>query len=110
MMFNEYEFRLRDFQKAKHLDVGKTYLLSTIYAVSPMNNNGGAYPWGDRNTKVPVKVTSENKRFWTVEVLPHYARQGSLAISKPYSVAVDKWEFYHGHFKALEYDYEKDYV
>ena len=110
MMFNEYDYHLSDLIKARHLDVDKTYLVSTIHAVSPTNNNGSAYPWGDRNTKVPVRVTAENQRFWTALVLPHYIRQGSLAISKPYSITIDKWEFYHGYFKALEYDYDKEYV
>lgn len=102
---NEYEYRLREFPRTYHLEVGKTYLVSTASAVSATSNNGGCYPWGDRNSKVPVKVTADNERFYTVEVLPHYAKEGSYAISKPYSVTIDKWDLKHGQFKAWEYDY-----
>ena len=87
------------------LEVGKTYLLSSCYAVAATNNNGEAYPWGSKYAKVPVRVKYDDSRFWTVTVLPH-KYLGGYGISHPYDVTVDKFDFEHGLFTAIEQTYD----
>ena len=88
----------------KTLEVGKTYLLSSCYAVAA-NNNGEAYPWGGKHARVPVRVKYEDSRFWTVTVLPH-KYLGGYGTSRPYDVTVDKFDFEHGLFTAIEQAYD----
>lgn len=95
---NDYD--ILELLPVKTLKVGCTYFISSHDSVSPMHENGGIYPWGDRNTKVPIKVISENERFWTATVLPHTPSLGGFGKSQPYDVTIDKWNFYHGEFKA----------
>lgn len=85
---NNYEFE--NFTRVKSMEVGKRYLVSSVEAVSPLQEGGGIYPWGDRRTKIPVECIGETPYFYTVKVLSHYAHCANFGKSYPYKVSLMK--------------------
>lgn len=98
--FNEYEFW--DRVRVKNMEVGKRYLVSSSEAVSPMNENGGIYPWGDKRTKIPVECIGESKHFYTVKVLSHFSHSVNFGRSYPYKVSLMKKDIMLGETKIYE--------
>lgn len=92
--------------RVKALEVGKSYLVSTKAARSPLSETYTAYPWGDAITKVPVKVLQEYDEFYVVEVLPHNSR--FTPGSKPYRVTIDKFMLMKEEFKAYSEEVEDE--
>ena len=84
------------------LAVGKTYLVSTKNAASPVYENGYTYPWGDATDKVPVKILAEYPQYYLAEVVPHINRIHAFGTSIPYRVTIEKWELSKEDFKAWE--------
>ena len=97
-------------KRVNRLVVGAEYLVSTVYAGSPMSEAGSAYPFGDKSRKIPVVVEEEHEHFYTCRVLPHHAKYCCYGVSKPYRVTVGKWELIAERFKAyeIEDDVEQD--
>lgn len=85
---NEYEFANRI--RVREMEVGKRYLVSSAEAVSPLQECGGIYPWGDKGTKIPVECIGETKYFYTVKVLSHYAHCANFGKSYPYTLSLMK--------------------
>ena len=102
--FNEYDFY--DCKRVRGMEVGKKYLVSTVNAVSVLNDNGGAHPWGRKSFKVPVKVIQETPFFYTCMVLPHYAHTAAMGKSKPYVTTIGKEDIKREEFKIYETECE----
>lgn len=99
---NDYEFF--NWVRVNTMEVGKRYLVSSTEAVSPMTENGGIYPWGDRSVKVPVECIGETKYFYTVKVLSHYAHSANFGRSYPYTVSLMKRDIMLGETRVYETD------
>ena len=106
MQINDYEFL--NFVRVKEMEVGKRYLVSSIEAVPPLQENGGIYPWGDRRTKIPVECVQDHKHFYTVKVLSHYAHAINFGKSYPYTVSLMKKDIMLGETKIYETESELD--
>lgn len=86
----------------KSMKKGKDYVVSTVSAKSPLYENGSAYPWGDKDTKIPVRVIDETKFFYTCTVLPHDRGPLSFGVSRPYNVSIMKSDISKGNFKIYK--------
>ena len=86
----------------KGLMIGRVYLVSTKMARSPVSDTYTAYPWGDKDTKIPVRVLDEYSDWYLVDVLPHISRY--TRGSKPYRLTIDKFDLQNEFFKAWEAD------
>jgi len=105
-MLNDYEFM--ECAKVNSMEVGKKYLVSAHDAVSPMQEYGGIYPWGDRRTKVPVECLEDHRFFYTVKVLSHYTHCVNFGKSYPYKVSLMKKDIMLGETKIYETEGEID--
>lgn len=85
---NEYE--MMDCVRVSRMEVGKKYLISASDAVSPTQEGGAIYCWGDKRMKVPVECIEEHEHFYTVKVLSHYVHCVNFGKSYPYNVAIMK--------------------
>ena len=90
----------------KNLEVGKTYLVSSRFARSPLSETYTPYPWGDENTRVPIKVLEEYEHSFVCDVLPHTTR--CTPRSKPYRITVDKFALIKEDFKAYTEEVEDE--
>ena len=97
-----YEFNEQTWRRTKQLIPGKVYFVCTRDAIAPVGNNFGEYPWGRKDSKVPVRVISDDSQFYTAEVLEHKNEVISWGPSKPYRVTIDKFELNNETFKAWE--------
>ena len=97
---NDYEFM--NCVRVDRMEVGKRYLISCRDAVSPLQEGGGIYCWGDKRTKVPVECIEEHEHFYTVKVLSHFVHCANFGKSYPYTVSVMKKDVFLGETKIYE--------
>jgi len=84
----------------KKLEVGKVYQVCTKLARPPISDTDSPYPFGARDTKVPIRVLGEYPNWYRCEVLEHTT--AFTARSIPYIITIDKFELQAEIFKAWE--------
>ena len=101
---NEYE--MMNCIRVDRMEVGKKYLISASDAVSPTQEGGAIYCWGDRRMKVPVECVEDHEHFCTVKVLSHYVHCVNFGKSYPYRISVMKRDVFLGETKIFEVEGE----